>query len=259
MKTLKYIIAAVLLALASTAAVRAESDHHCSLFDVDTTASCEGHDHVSIFSSHQHGPLWKLDPLMLGGVGLGFTHTMGDTGDFDPEMSKSLEVNWLHAAGYRFDLGKVDLSLSMGFAWRNYRMTEGPRLTLHDGVLDTEAYPSDVVPAFSRLKIFYMQFPLLAQFEFTSELWSERIRMSVGPVLSVSPHASLLTQWRDMSGRKHRDSQDVSIQRRVTVDFIATISPFSFTGFYVRYSPLSVLKAGQPDFTSLSAGLIWLL
>lgn len=191
--------------------------------------------------------------VVSGGIMLGFNST--PSADFAPEMGKSLEIGWLRivALQRRFRHG-WNLSLGVGIDWRNYRSTTGTMYVADGGKISASAFSPGTDYRFSRIKIFSLQFPLLATKYFGRSSLGYRPSFSFGPVFNWNSHGSVLNSWRDADGTVYKTSDKHIGQRKFTIDLMAQLS-MGPVGVYVRYSPYKVLTgATAPDFHSLSAG-----
>lgn len=198
--------------------------------------------------------------IFTAGLGLGMISATGAPAGMQLEMGKSFEINWLYALGVRYrTTWNADLSLGMGFAWRNYRSTVAPlRMVSGDMNVGFEPWAEGSTGRHTAIKVFTMQFPLMYTQLTNVKIFGNRLKASAGAVLNVSTYASVKNGWTDTDGQSVRECFHGVGQRKATVDFIGVVGtqPLSV---YLRYSPQSVLAGNtSPRFKSLSVGLMLL-
>lgn len=208
---------------------------------------------------------WKDNDLIITGPGIGFCVATGQPAGMKVEPGKSIEVNWLYALGYERRVGNGSLSTGIGFAWRNYRMTQGQTFVPENGTVDIGSYPETVTPRYSRLKTFSIQVPILwRQWFLKKKFFGTYPSITFGPVLNFNTYGSLKNGWVDENGAKQELFYKNIGQKKFTVDLFMSLRFFELGSFYVRYSPFDVLEkpygqtaAMTPKFKSLSAGFLF--
>lgn len=196
--------------------------------------------------------------IFTAGLGLGMVSAPGAPAGMQLELGKSFEINWLNAIGVRYRTPwNANVSLGMGFAWRNYRSTTAlARMVPHDGNVCFEPWAEGSNGHHTAIKVFSMQFPLLYTQFAGVDILGSNLLFSAGAVLGVSTYASVKNGWTDQSGQAVRECFHGVGQRKVTVDFLG-VAGTHLVGVYVRYSPQSVLTGEiSPRFSSLSFGLM---
>lgn len=197
---------------------------------------------------------------ICGGWSLGWTFAPGHPDNMPVEAGKSWEISWANVLGVAYDASKTTrLSLGFGLNWRNYKITTPDFRFATDGRSNIEMlpYPADVEPRNSRLKVFNLQIPLAIKQQMPFRLFGQQQWIAVGFTLNYASHASMLTRWRDASGRSIKHTDNHIGQRRWSYELSAIAGLSEDVGIYLRYQPQSVLRgASQPDFSALSTGII---
>ncbi len=195
-----------------------------------------------------------------GALNIGWNFAPGHGHSAPVEAGKSWEIGWFQIAGARYDFSRLtSVSIGIGMDWNNYKITTPDYYFSPNGNggIETLPYTADVTPRYSRIKTFTLSLPLMIRQRMPFRLYGERQWIAVGASLGYSPHGSVLTRWTDESGRRVRVTDNKIGHRRWTCELIGILGVSSKVGVYVRYQPLSVLRGvGQPDFKSLSTGLI---
>lgn len=108
--------------------------------------------------------------ISIDGICLGLTDAMGNMSG-DMQWSKSFEISWLNCIKLMYKFSRSDISLGLGFDWRNYKCTMSERrLVVNDGNYpEWTPYPEGSRPKYSRLKVFSLQFPLLYTCRYSEE------------------------------------------------------------------------------------------
>ena len=185
-------------------------------------------------------------------LGVGGCTALGSPEEMDVSMNHSFEIFWTIAQwGYTPKNSRSTWSVGFGIGWRNYRMNGNMRFqkTADNNVIVSPYAGENVVPKFSRVKVFSLQMPLLYRYKF-----SKNFAFSVGPVLNLNTHSSLKTRYK-MDGQKHKDKANDARVNPVSVDFMGIIDT-PFIELYLKYSPCNVLKTDYaPKFQSLSVGI----
>lgn len=198
---------------------------------------------------------------MSGGFNIGWNFAPRHLPNAPVEAGKSWEIGWFQIAGARYKASQLtSVSIGVGMDWKNYKITTPDYYFSPDGNggIDALPYPSGVEPRYSRIKIFTLSLPLMLKQKMPFRLYGTRQWIAVGASLGYSPHGSVLTRWTDDTGRRVRLSDNKIGHRRWTWELIGILGVSNDVGVYVRYQPMSVLRGkGQPDFRSLSTGLIF--
>ncbi len=200
--------------------------------------------------------------IVIRGFMFGFVNGSGTSAPVNIDMGRSFELAALQPVGIRFasPSGNTAVSVGVGFGWRNYKM-DGARVRfVSDGYghLSTGAYPADVNPRFSRIKVFSLSVPFLYEQCLPFKVPGKaKFSVTAGIVLNYNAHASVKTEWIDTEGNRVEESCNSIGHRKFTVDFIGIARFCKFAGLYVKYSPQTVLcgNAG-PRFRSFSTGII---
>jgi hypothetical protein len=199
--------------------------------------------------------------MSFGGLCLGFVSAPNSGVDIEP--TKSFEISLLRLLAVKYSLpGSFNnFTFGLGWAWRNYRTTTGTRFIENDRIVTTGAYPENTTPRFSRIQTFTLQFPLMyEQYMPFKGINNSSASISFGAVGCWNTNASIKSAWTDKGNVKIEESAKKINHRKFTVDYIAVFKFMPGTGFYLRYSPSSVLTgAVSPKFSSLSFGVTFLL
>lgn len=197
--------------------------------------------------------------LLAGGPGIGWINSCGQPDGLGLEMSKSLEVSWTCAlaVGYRLPWKSGQISLGIGFDWRNYRISTSQTcfMPTRDNAVAVTGYQEGATGRGSRLKVFSLGFPLLYRHRFPVRFLGDGLSVKFGAIFNINPHGSLKTKWVDAEGNNVVAKSNEIGQRKFTVDIFGALHIKGGLHLYVRYSPQSVLKTG-PSFTPFSTGLI---
>lgn len=199
--------------------------------------------------------------LTFGGPGIGWTNAIGQPDGLGIEMGKSLEISWFNAiaAVYR-PTRWVGLSIGVGFDWRNYRISTSQHMFVpgDNGPVTVAPFPEGSTPHGSRLKVFSLGFPILYR-QTVPLRWLDGnyFTFSLGAVLNINSHGSLLAKWTDANGDEAEMRRNDIGQRKFSIDFMGIMKIGWGINAYIRYSPQSVLKgAGSLQFKPLSVGLL---
>lgn len=185
---------------------------------------------------------------------IGLSSALNTPSKMDTPVGSAVEIGFTPIACELPQIGRnVGVVAGMGFAWRNYRMSDDVRFLKQEQQVVLGDYPVGASPKFSRIKTFSMTVPLLLEVR-TNKLRGGRFWMNMGPMLNISTYGSLKTRYR-MNGEKQKEVDKHIHQQPVTVDFYASMG-HNDIGVYFRYSPCNVLRTNYgPKFQSMSMGL----
>lgn len=146
---------------------------------------------------------------------------------------------------------KIVFGLAYGLGWNNYRMKDNKRFLMNaDNMTEVTDYPDGATPDFSRLKVFSQTLALTLRYNFIRKAY-----LRVGPVLSLNDGTSILTKYRDESGRKIKEKQNDPKVNRVTLGWLADVQ-FHHFGFYAKYMPGNIFRNGYgPEFSKITLGV----
>ncbi len=183
---------------------------------------------------------------------VGMVNAINCDRDVDFNTSSSFELMWTIAQYNHYFDPQEHHRLSVGFAldWRNYRMTSNTRFDKDgDGRIITTGYPEDASPKFSRLKVLSIAIPLEYRYKISS-----RFGFGFGPVFNWNVYGSMKTKYK-LDGGTHKYTDKTIHQRVLTIDWLLRVyNPI--LNFYVKYSPMDVLKSDWgPQFQSVSFGI----
>ena len=199
--------------------------------------------------------------LKCGGFNFGWNFAPGHPGNMPVEAGKSFEIGWFELIGVEYKAGPTtSFNLGFGMDWRNYKISTPDYRFVGSatGGVEMTPYPEGSTPRNSRIKIFTLSMPLMIKQKMPFRLFGSQQWLAVGASLGYSPHGSILTRWSDESGHKDKQSNSKIGHRRWSYELIGMAGISSQVAVYLRYQPMSVLSgAGQPDFKSLSTGLIF--
>ena len=207
---------------------------------------------IPFFSSlsgkkNQEKNLPRVDWFTSLGMHYGFT-LMSGAGDVS-NMGNSVELGFLYPVSLSVVFPQSwRITTGMGFGWKNYRLNSDRRFVkADDGTLALAAYDPDTYSHLSRLKIFYLDVPVIAKKE-----WGG-LSVYAGAVINFNVYGSMLTRYRQDEKEIKVCEQGVN-QRKVSLDLMAGVQ-FYDIGLYVKYNPCNVLKGGNlPEFRSFSIG-----
>ena len=187
-------------------------------------------------------------------VGIGMVNCINASDELNIDMGASFELsvnNLLESSLYLTP--STTISLGVGATWRNYRMTGNTRFVKEGNNLFLDKYPEGAEIKFSRLKTFSITVPLMIH-----QAISQRIALSVGPVVNINTYGSLKTRYVLNDEKILEKSKDIH-QNSATIDFMAQIH-LGEIGLYAKYSPSDVLNTEfGPKFSSFSAGICWFI
>lgn len=189
--------------------------------------------------------------ISSGGLSVGLVNAMGQPAGNGLQWEKSFEVSWLQIAGVQYTTRFVDLSLGIGFTWRHFRMTGQNRMMADsEGNISTLPITETIEGGSSRILTANLDFPLLLHIK-PYRKW----KLSAGPVLNCTTHASLLTKYKMTPNISMEESTKDFRYRKMSVDLYGSVI-YSDLGLYVRYSPQTVLTGTlSPQFHPLSVGV----
>ena len=189
----------------------------------------------------------RVDWFTSLGMHYGFT-LMSGASDVS-NMGNSVELGVLYPVSLSVVFPQSwRITTGMGFGWKNYRLNSDRRFVkTDDGTLAVAAYDPDTYSHLSRLKIFYLDVPVIAKKE-----WGD-LSVYAGAVINFNVYGSMLTRYR-------HDEKEIKVcehgvnQQKVTLDLMGGLQ-FYEIGLYVKYNPCNVLKGGNlPKFRSFSVG-----
>lgn len=188
--------------------------------------------------------------VVVGGLSIGKNFAMGQPEPMDITTGKSWELSWIYTLGLRISRNGNSFTTGIGFNWRNYRMTGPYQFVKSDGAIGLAQYPEGSQGRWSRLKVTTLSIPLL----YTRKIW-KGLRITAGGMVNFATHSSLKTKFI-YEGREIETSQNGIYPRPVTVDLYGAVSVCGL-GWYVRYSPMKVIRDGHgPQFSTLSTGIV---
>lgn len=190
--------------------------------------------------------------FQLGGIGFGFVGALNAPKNMNVDMAASKEI-FFDAISFerQYDYGRHNLSVGLGFHWRNYRMTGDQRFVKKESKVQLEGYPENSTIDFSRIKVFSVTFP----FEYELRLHKE-FSFAMAAILNVNTHASMKTRY-SVDGNKKTDFTEHIHHTPVSID-LRTSLRWRSLGVYFKYAPCKVLNTAYgPDFSGFSAGLMF--
>lgn len=203
------------------------------------------------------GSKWSV---AIGGLGFGWNMALDkNPAGMQLRANQSWDITWLYALGVKYSIKalRADLSLGLGFDWKNYKMASEPWFVPGDGKqVGLGDMPAGTVAHSSRLKVFSLSVPLVYRqsLGFKLPACGTPVRLAVGPVLNFNTHGSLLNKYTRADGVEMEQSTNHIGQKKVTVDVYGGLFLNSWLGIYVKYSPMNVLDKG-PQFKSWTMGV----
>ena len=206
---------------------------------------------IPLFGNNNEKDYGYVEGYLSPGILWGCTGITGGSGvDINPFASINI---WLPGiATFDYHATKhFTLGLSWGMEWRNYRMIDDKRFTLsNDKVVGMGNYPDDCTPDFSRIKIISHTFSLTGRLHFAKDAY-----LRLGPVFSFNEGLSVKTKYKNASGKKVKEKVDGPKANLFRLEWLADVQ-YNCFGFFVRYSPNSVLRKGYgPEFSTTTVGV----
>jgi hypothetical protein len=185
-------------------------------------------------------------------LAIGWTSALGAPANMNTRVFSSWEI-WYIIAQYNWhpwESSKDQLAIGFGIDWRNYRMNGNQYFSkAANGVTSLQAVPDGANLKFSRIKVTSITVPLLYRHSL-----SGRFRLSVGPVVNLNYHSSILTKYELNGVEVKNKAKDVHVNP-VTVDFLAVLKTPCLS-YYFKYSPCNALDTSfGPKFQTLSFGI----
>lgn len=209
---------------------------------------------VKVRKSKNHD--WSF---VTGGIGIGLVNAAGQPSSLGLQWAKSFEISWINAFAVRYKINNyMNVSLGIGFDWRNYKITtSNHRLCLNGlGGIGIAPYPDGATEVSSRIKVFSLGIPLL----YTAKIPRTTLSVTLGGILNFNTHASLKTWYKNADGNHCEEYATDFHPRRVTADLFGSLNLYKGCGIYVRYSPCDVLQGhASPSFKPLSVGVLFFL
>ena len=185
-------------------------------------------------------------------LAIGWTSALGAPANMNTRVFSSWEI-WYIIAQYNWhpwESSKDQLAIGFGIDWRNYRMTDNQYFSKADnGVTSLQAIPDGAKLKFSRIKVTSITVPFLYRHSLSREF-----KLSVGPVVNLNYHSSILTKY-ELNGAVIKDKAKDVHTNPVTVDFLAILKTPCLS-YYFKYSPCNVIDTSYgPKFQTLSFGI----
>lgn len=197
----------------------------------------------------------------MGGVNFGFVTALGAPKDMEVDMASSYEISFDAASIRLYSKNRRHfVSVGLGFAWRNFRLTGHSRFVQDDfgNLLIKSDAEENTRTEYSRIKLFSLSIPFRYGHDFNKH-WTAYL----ATILNFNTYASAETRYKRIApetGVSHNviESTTDIHQKPVSVDFLAQLQ-WRWVGLYVKYSPCKVLKTNYgPSFTPLSVGFSFL-
>lgn len=261
MKLLSLILLAISMATIGKAQIMAIHDaDKVQGFEVPSTDKTPGGWNFNVFSTNlfqkSYSDEWWPD---LTSFYFGFIGGAGQDDGVSINMGQSYEIGIdnIISAESRIARGVI-LSIGLGMGWRNYRMTNRQMFVKNDdGSIAIEPYPEGANPKFSRIHTWGVVIPMKLSFRLgkPSKRRAASSRLSIGPELYFTPHASLKTRYT-LDGKKSFKDNNLHFNK-VTIGLQVECIVNGNIGIYGKYNPFSVLDADYaPKFSSTTLGLV---
>ncbi|MEA4839866.1 MAG: outer membrane beta-barrel protein [Bacteroidales bacterium] len=209
---------------------------------------------------HRH---YDMEPHWAG-VGFGFAYVT-DPNDFSltpvngfelkSEDSYEVSINIFEKIMPVFR-NNIGITTGMGFNSRKYYLDNNKHLVETNGVTSAVPAPDDINYKYSRLKVVYLTFPLLIEFQPTFGN-NHTSYVAVGVVGGVKLLSSSKVKYKDAEGHTIRDVEAKGLNvAPLTLDYLvqAGIGDFSV---YAKYSPFNLFQQNKgPEVRPISLGLI---
>lgn len=205
---------------------------------------------TGIKNGHNKGD-WTMS---IDGVCVGLTNALGQTGGGGLQWSKSFEISWLSCLNIGYTTPNCRFYLGLGFDWRNYKSTLNERWMVASPSKGVEwgSAPEGAVVKSTNLQVFSLQMP----FMFVWSIPKTWLKFKGGPILCFNTHSSITGSYDNAAGNRCEFYTDNFKRNPVTLDIFGSFSYHNTIGFYVRYSPMKVLKDPSPiNFTPFTIGV----
>lgn len=159
--------------------------------------------------------------------------------------SNPYNLNYGHLGDFGFSVLKYDgrmiggfsFNPSLGFGWRSYLAEEGLIYQKSEtGGIAAASIPGGMDLKYSKATVFSVQAPLM--FDFYSR--KDKIGVQFGPIVNVNVSSRIKNVYKMDGGKKQKDKLKNIHHVPFSVDYMAMLR-FKWLGFYVKYSPQSLL------------------
>ncbi len=209
-----------------------------------------GKDHSIVINSWDNSSKTTFD-LITGGLSFGKCFAFDQPSPMDITTGKSWEISWMYILGLRISRGGNSFRTGIGLNWRNYKLTGPYQFAKADGAVGLTPYPSNSYGDWSRLKVTTLSVPLL----YSRHIW-KTLHFTVGGILNFATHSSIKTRFM-CENREITTTENGIYPRPVTIDLYGAVTVVGGIGWYVRYSPMDVIRNDRgPQFTTLSTGVV---
>ena len=191
--------------------------------------------------------------MISGGLAFGKNFAMGQPAPMDITTGKSWEISWMYILGLRISRGGNSFKIGLGLNWRNYKLTGPYQFVKTDGAISLGGYPEGASSTWSRLKVTTLSVPMI----YSRRIW-KGLNVQGGAIVNFTTHSSVRSKFC-YEDREIQTSENGVYPRPVTLDFYGAVTVCGF-GWYVRYSPMKVLRTSHgPQFSTLSTGVVLFL
>ena len=214
----------------------------------------EGEDSITTFSYNHPDPgnvniRTSNQPTINSNANI----AMGQPAPMDITTGKSWEISWMYILGLRISRGGNSFKIGLGLNWRNYKLTGPYQFVKTDGAISLGGYPEGASSTWSRLKVTTLSVPMI----YSRRIW-KGLNVQGGAIVNFTTHSSVRSKFC-YEDREIQTSENGVYPRPVTVDFYGAVTVCGF-GWYVRYSPMKVLRTSHgPQFSTLSTGVVLFL
>ncbi len=191
---------------------------------------------------------WSSNSLTLHfGLGVSTPTNVPSDIDFRPFSSWEAMI-WLqfdHTPKYKLQT----YSIGLGFTSRSYGIRDDRMFYKgEDGVTALYDYPAGAASRSSHITISSISIPLLFKQKFGHK---SHFSLTLGPVINFNLAGTINNSFELDDDDYYITTRKIG-HRPVTVDFMGILRAYGI-GFYVKYSPMSVLKTNRgPEFRALS-------
>lgn len=154
---------------------------------------------------------------------------------------------------YRNNIG---LTTGFGISWRKYRLDYNTHLVDLNGYTGVYDAPVGIKYDYSRLKVVYLNFPLLLEFQ-PSFGGNHKAFLSAGIVGGVNIYSSFKVKYKNSNGHTTRNVEDRGLNTSpLTLDYMAQAG-YDNVSIYAKYSPFTIFQANKgPKVQAVSLGVL---
>lgn len=196
------------------------------------------------------------------GIGWGFANTTARFLDMTSPNEFQLEAESSHEFFVNFGekilplfRNNLGITTGTGFDWRNYHLDNNRHLVETNDVVTTEPAPEGIHYQWSRLRVVYLTFPLLLEWQ--PALGNKHTAyLSAGVIGGIKTLSSSKVKYVNNDGQTVKKVEDKGLNiAPLTLDYMVEGGIGSLS-VYAKYSPFSLFQEGKgPNAKAISLGL----